>query len=89
MKVGFIGLGNVGGKLCGSLLRNGFRLLRPGGRLVYSTCSFSLRQNEEVVQWLLDSEAEARLVPAALPASAPVRHPSQPALQLAVKVRLT
>ena len=24
MKIGFIGLGNVGGKLCGSLLRNGF-----------------------------------------------------------------
>ena len=24
MKVGFIGLGNVGGKLAGSLLRNGF-----------------------------------------------------------------
>ena len=23
MKIGFIGLGNVGGKLCGSLLRNG------------------------------------------------------------------
>jgi 3-hydroxyisobutyrate dehydrogenase len=27
MKVGFIGLGNVGGKLSGSLLRNGFELL--------------------------------------------------------------
>ncbi|NNF79973.1 MAG: NAD(P)-binding domain-containing protein, partial [Rhizobiales bacterium] len=26
MKVGFIGLGNVGGKLAGSLLRNGFDL---------------------------------------------------------------
>ena len=26
MKVGFIGLGNVGGKLSGSLLRNGFDL---------------------------------------------------------------
>lgn len=24
VKVGFIGLGNVGGKLCGSLVRNGF-----------------------------------------------------------------
>ena len=24
MKIGFIGLGNVGGKLAGSLLRNGF-----------------------------------------------------------------
>ncbi len=26
MKIGFIGLGNVGGKLCGSILRNGFDL---------------------------------------------------------------
>jgi len=26
MKVGFIGLGNAGGKLAGSLLRNGFDL---------------------------------------------------------------
>ena len=26
MKVGFIGLGNAGGKLAGSLLRNGFNL---------------------------------------------------------------
>ncbi|MBT6339646.1 MAG: NAD(P)-dependent oxidoreductase, partial [Desulfobacula sp.] len=27
MKIGFIGLGNVGGKLAGSLLRNGFDLM--------------------------------------------------------------
>ena len=27
MKIGFIGLGNVGGKLAGSLLRNGFELV--------------------------------------------------------------
>ena len=26
MKIGFIGLGNVGGKLAGSLLRNGFKI---------------------------------------------------------------
>ncbi|GIT73356.1 MAG: hypothetical protein Ct9H300mP28_31700 [Pseudomonadota bacterium] len=26
MRIGFIGLGNVGGKLAGSLLRNGFDL---------------------------------------------------------------
>ena len=26
MKIGFIGLGNVGGKLAGSLLRNGYHL---------------------------------------------------------------
>ena len=30
MKVGFIGLGNVGGKLAGSLLRNKFDLTEIG-----------------------------------------------------------
>lgn len=35
------------------LLMNGYSLLKPGGILVYSTCSFSRRQNEEVVAWLL------------------------------------
>mmetsp|Transcript_17749 Transcript_17749/g.35008 ORF Transcript_17749/g.35008 Transcript_17749/m.35008 type:complete len:433 (+) Transcript_17749:44-1342(+) len=36
------------------LLLNGFRLLAPGGILVYSTCSFSEAQNENIVKWLLD-----------------------------------
>jgi 16S rRNA C967 or C1407 C5-methylase (RsmB/RsmF family) len=37
-----------------SLLENGFRLCKPGGIIVYSTCSFSARQNENIVKWLLD-----------------------------------
>ena len=37
-----------------SLLLNGFRLLRPGGLLVYSTCSLSIQQGEAVVQRFLD-----------------------------------
>lgn len=45
------------------LLANGFRLLRPGGSLVYSTCSLTRAQNEEVVQWLLDAEPQAELAP--------------------------
>lgn len=39
------------------LIQNGFDLLRPGGRLVYSTCSLSKRQNEEVVDWFLHKNA--------------------------------
>eukprot|EP00927_Polykrikos_kofoidii_P059965 TRINITY_DN55047_c0_g1_i1.p1 TRINITY_DN55047_c0_g1~~TRINITY_DN55047_c0_g1_i1.p1 ORF type:complete len:483 (+),score=82.15 TRINITY_DN55047_c0_g1_i1:76-1524(+) len=38
------------------LLHNGWRQLKPGGILVYSTCSFAAAQNEEVVKWLLDQE---------------------------------
>ena len=45
------------------LLRTGFRLLRPGGKLVYSTCSLTVRQNEAVVTWLLREEPTASLVP--------------------------
>lgn len=43
-----------------ALLLNGFRLLRSGGILVYSTCSFMRRQNEEIVEWLLAQEPTAR-----------------------------
>lgn len=46
------------------LLQNGFELLRPGGVLVYSTCSSDVAQNEEIVQWLLDSDNRAVLEPA-------------------------
>lgn len=45
-----------------SLLRNGFRLLRPGGTLVYSTCSFCRAQNEDVVAALLAAERHAELL---------------------------
>lgn len=38
------------------LVHNGFRLLRPGGVLVYSTCSKDELQNEEVIKWLLLTE---------------------------------
>lgn len=41
--------------------RNGFRLLRPGGVLVYSTCSLMQAQNEDVVQHLLDNEPAATM----------------------------
>ena len=51
------------------LLRNGFAHLKPGGELVYSTCSAAPSQNEAVVQWLLDTEPAAQLLP--LPPCAP------------------
>ncbi|MCF8030076.1 MAG: RsmB/NOP family class I SAM-dependent RNA methyltransferase [Desulfohalobiaceae bacterium] len=34
-----------------SLLRRGFELLSPGGRLVYSTCTTHDRENEEQIEW--------------------------------------
>jgi hypothetical protein len=35
-----------------NLLFNGYKLLKPGGMLIYSTCSNEVSQNEEVLRWL-------------------------------------
>lgn len=43
------------------LLINGFRLLRVGGSLVYSTCSLTVSQNENVVEWFLKENSSAAL----------------------------
>jgi 16S rRNA C967 or C1407 C5-methylase (RsmB/RsmF family) len=45
------------------LAESGFRLLKQGGYMVYSTCSLSGDQNEGVVSWLLKQHTEARVVP--------------------------
>jgi 16S rRNA C967 or C1407 C5-methylase (RsmB/RsmF family) len=46
------------------LAATGFRLLKKGGCMVYSTCSFSEDQNEGVVKWLIATCAsEAVIVP--------------------------
>lgn len=51
------------------LIASGFRLLKPGGTLVYSTCSLSTSQNEGVVQWLLDeNKLDATLIELRFPA---------------------
>ncbi|XP_047317206.1 uncharacterized protein LOC124920696 [Impatiens glandulifera] len=44
------------------LLTNGFRLLKAGGYLIYSTCSLTIAQNEDVVERFLLQNASAKLV---------------------------
>ncbi|XAR73767.1 16S rRNA (cytosine(967)-C(5))-methyltransferase [Bertholletia excelsa] len=44
------------------LLTNGFRLLRVRGSLVYSTCSLTVAQNEDVVDQFLSQNASAELI---------------------------
>jgi 16S rRNA (cytosine1407-C5)-methyltransferase len=51
-----------------SLLRSAFRALKPGGTLVYCTCSFAPEENERIVASLLKREESARLLPVVLPA---------------------
>ena len=48
------------------LILNGFRLLKPGGIMVYSTCSLQKAQNQDIVEWLINEvgdEAEMGILP--------------------------
>jgi len=65
------------------LLRAAFHMLRPGGFLVYSTCSLSLEENEEVLQGLVDKyPGQVEILPSEiidpvpLPAAVAGRYPA-------------
>ena len=45
------------------ILSEAVRTVAPGGRLLYSTCTFSVEENEENVAFLLDNFPEFRLIP--------------------------
>ncbi len=46
------------------LLESGFRALRPGGELVYATCTLAPEENEAVVAWLLQKyPAQVEVLP--------------------------
>ena len=44
------------------ILESAWEVLRPGGVLIYSTCTFNRHENEEQVQWLID-EMDAEYLP--------------------------
>ena len=47
----------------GEILACAAEMLRPGGRLVYSTCTFAPEENEEVLLRLLTDRPDLRMIP--------------------------
>jgi 16S rRNA (cytosine1407-C5)-methyltransferase len=47
------------------LLQSGFRSLKPGGMLVYSTCTFAPEENEAIISKLLKRYPDAKILPCA------------------------
>lgn len=50
-----------------AILRNASKLVRPGGRLFYSTCSMQVAENEGVCSAFMETEPEFRQVPPRVP----------------------
>lgn len=49
------------------LLKAGARLCRPGGRMVYSTCTASVEENEQVIETFLRKHPEWSVIPTVVP----------------------
>lgn len=45
------------------ILHNAAKLVRPGGRLLYSTCTFSLEENEQNIDWFHTAYPDFSLIP--------------------------
>ena len=47
-----------------SIIQDIWSCLKPGGILIYSTCTFNTRENEENIQWIIDNfKAEVLTIP--------------------------
>jgi len=49
-------------KLQKGLLNSAFKMLKKNGTLIYSTCTYSTEENEEVVNWFLRKNPSAKLM---------------------------
>ena len=56
-------------KLQKGLLNSALKFLKPRGTLVYSTCTYSVEENEQVVDWALKRWNDVELVDIELPIS--------------------
>lgn len=60
-------------KLQKQLFHSAYQLLSPQGHLVYSTCTFNVNENEEMVAWALANFPDLRLVPSQVTLGRPGR----------------
>ncbi|OUM70634.1 hypothetical protein PIROE2DRAFT_56686 [Piromyces sp. E2] len=44
-----------------ALIKVAHRLLKPGGRMIFSTCTFNPKENEEQVAWILEKFKDMEL----------------------------
>jgi 16S rRNA (cytosine967-C5)-methyltransferase len=65
-----------------AILEACFRMLAPGGRLIYATCSVLPAENREVLAAFLEKHRRAKPVPATLAAAVPGAQPSGVGIQL-------
>ena len=60
-------------KLQKKLITSAFKMLAPGGEMVYSTCTSAPEENEAVIEYLLNQFPEAKLLPITLPKDIPAQ----------------
>ncbi len=46
-----------------AILKEAVKMLKPGGYLLYSTCTFSRQEDEETVRWALENFSDMELTP--------------------------
>ncbi len=44
------------------IILNAYKMLKPGGIMVYSTCTFSPEENEQVIAWLLENQEDTEIL---------------------------
>ena len=50
-------------KIQKEILTQAYQMLKPGGKMVYSTCTFSLQEDEAVIEWFLDVYQDMKVCP--------------------------
>ncbi len=45
------------------ILESAWKMLKPGGKLVYSTCTFAVTEDEAMIQWFLDTHSDMKICP--------------------------